>query len=128
LKAVERQRPRALAFAGATGFEDTMMIEMALALAMMMPATAGEIFGDVRVGDKYVAQAPIQMVCGTETVKARTDDAGSFRLASKGAGKCVVTVTYEGRDSSVDVVVFDAPSRYRLMLELKDGVYILKRV
>jgi hypothetical protein len=39
-----------------------------------------------------------------------------------------VTVTYEGKASSVDVVVFDAPSRYRLMLELKDGVYILKRV
>ena len=105
------------------------MIEMALALAaMVMPATAGEIFGDVRVGDKYVKEAPIKMVCGTDTVKGKTDDAGSFRLTSKGAGKCVVTVTHEGADASVDVVVFEKPSRYRLVLELKDGVYILKRV
>ncbi len=105
------------------------MIRMTVTLAtMVLPATAGEIFGDVRVGDKYVAQAPIQMVCGAESVKGKTDDAGSFRLASKGGGKCVVTVTNEGHDASVEVVVFDAPSRYRLMLELKDGVYILKRV
>jgi hypothetical protein len=50
------------------------MITMALTLAAIaMPATAGEIFGDLRVGDKYVKQAPIQMVCGSETVKATTD-------------------------------------------------------
>lgn len=105
------------------------MIQMALALAAMaMPATAGEIFGDVRVGDKYLSQAPIQMVCGTDTVKGKTDEAGSFRLATKAGGKCVVTVTHEGTEASVDVVVFDKPSRYRLVLELKDGAYILKRV
>ena len=105
------------------------MIEMALALAAMVTtATAGEIFGDVRVGDKYVKEAPIQMVCGADTVKGKTDDAGSFRLTTRGGGKCVVTVTHEGKDASVDVVVFEKPSRYRLVLELKDGVYILKRV
>jgi hypothetical protein len=64
--------------------EETTMIQMALVLAaMVMPATAGEIFGDVRLGDKYVAQAPIRMVCGTDTVRNKTDDAGSFRLATK---------------------------------------------
>ncbi|MBC7898280.1 MAG: hypothetical protein H7066_22860 [Cytophagaceae bacterium] len=105
------------------------MMHMAMTLAaMVMPATAGEIFGDVRIGDKYVAQAPIQMVCGTDTVKGKTDDAGSFRLATKAGGKCVVTVTHDGKPASVDVVVFDKPSRYRLVLELKDGAFILKRV
>lgn len=107
------------------------MIQLAMVFsAMVVASTApvGEIYGDVRIGDAYVKQAPIQMVCGSETVKGRTDDAGSFRLAAKAGGKCVVTVTYEGKDSSVDVVVFDAPARYRLMLERKDGVYILKRV
>lgn len=106
-----------------------MMIKVALALAALTaPATAGEIFGDVRVGDAYVKQAPIQMVCGADTVKGRTDDAGSFRLATRAGGKCVVTVTHEGKDASVDVVVFEKPSRYRLVLELKEGAYILKRV
>lgn len=105
------------------------MIPVALALAATMATSpAGEIFGDVRVGDKYVAQAPIQMVCGSDTVKGKTDDAGSFRLATKAGGKCVVTVTHDRREASVDVVVFEKPSRYRLVLELKDGVQILKRV
>lgn len=105
------------------------MIQMALVIAAMVtPVTAGEIFGDVRVGDRYVAQAPIRMVCGTDTTRGKTDDAGSFRLATKTGGKCVVTVTHEGADASVDVVVFEKPSRYRLVLELKDGAYILKRV
>ena len=31
-------------------------------------------------------------------------------------------------DDQYDVVVFDKPSRYRLVLELKDGKYALKRV
>lgn len=96
--------------------------------ALLVPAAAGEIFGDVRVGDKYVAQAPIQLVCGAETTKTTTDDAGSFRLATKAGGKCVVSLTYENKVSSVDVVVFDKPARYRLQLEVKDGTHVLKRV
>ena len=99
-----------------------------IALSFVIVPAAGEIFGDVRIGDKYVADAPIQMACGADTVRAKTDAAGSFRLATKAGGKCAVTITYEGKSASVDVVVFDKPARYRLMLELKDGAYILKRV
>ncbi|MCC6317270.1 MAG: hypothetical protein IT361_06205 [Gemmatimonadaceae bacterium] len=104
---------------------------MPLLPALVLATTttlAGEIFGDVRIGEKYVAKAPIQMACGADTVRAVTDDAGSFRLASKGSGKCVVTLTYEGKAASVDVVVFEKPARYRLILERKDGGYVLKRV
>jgi hypothetical protein len=95
---------------------------IALALA------AGEIFGDVRAGGEYVAQAPVQLACGADTVRGKTDEAGSFRLATKGSGKCVLTVTWAKSTASVDVVVFEKPARYRLVLEQKDGAWILKRV
>lgn len=97
-------------------------------LAVALPLPAGEIFGDVRVGDKYIADAPVQLVCAADTVRGKTDAEGSYRLTTKGSGKCTLTITHEKRASSVEVLVFDKPARYRLMLELKDGAYIVKRV
>lgn len=105
------------------------MTRIVLALvALVHAAPLGEIFGDLRLGDKYVADAPVQLKCGDEVVKGKTDQAGSFRLAAKSSGKCVFSVTYESKTVSLDVVVFDKPARYRLMLEPKDGSYVLKRV
>ncbi|MFN8573822.1 MAG: hypothetical protein U0132_17325 [Gemmatimonadaceae bacterium] len=105
------------------------MTRLLLALAAMTwTAGFGEVFGDLRIGDKYVADAPVQLTCGDEVVKGKTDQAGSFRLTGKTNGKCSFSVTYETKTVSVDVVVFEKPARYRFMLELKDGAYILKRV
>ena len=98
------------------------------ATVVAAPVSLGEIFGDVRVGDKYVADAPVELTCAGETVKGRTDASGSFRLAGKATGKCTFSVTYEDKSASIDVVVFDKPARYRLVLESKDGAYVLKRV
>jgi hypothetical protein len=105
-----------------------MLRAILAAAALAAPASMGEIFGDVRVGDKYVADTPVQLTCGAETVKGKTDQSGSFRLAAKESGKCVFSVTYEGKTASVDVIVFDKPARYRLVLEPKDGGWALKRV
>ncbi len=105
------------------------MTRLILALAAMTwTAPLGEVFGDLRLGDKYVADTPVQLTCGDEVVKGKTDQAGSFRLAAKTNGKCTFSVTYETKTVSVDVVVFDKPARYRFMLEPKDGGYVLKRV
>lgn len=100
-----------------------------LDLALMLSAlTFGEIYGDVRVGEKYVTDAKIQLTCGGETTSATTDKAGSFRLRVKASGKCTVSVAYENQSPSVEVVLFEQPARYRLVLEQKDGKYALKRV
>jgi len=88
----------------------------------------GEIYGDLRLGEKYLADTKIVLTCGAERAEGTTDKAGSFRLAVKTPGKCQVTVTYEGQAASTDVVVFDKPSRYRLVLEQAGGKYVLKRV
>jgi hypothetical protein len=100
----------------------------ALTLTGTLAFAAAEIFGDVRAGDQYVALAPVQLVCGADTVRSKTDSTGSFRLASKAGGKCTFSITWQKSNVSLDVVVFDKPARYRLVLEQKDGAWILKRV
>lgn len=104
------------------------MFATLFSLALTSLPLLGGITGDLRLGEKYLAEVPIQLKCGAETVEGKTDAAGSFRLNAKGGGKCVLSVTYEKQIASVDVVVFDQPARYRLQLELKDGKYTVKRV
>jgi hypothetical protein len=96
-----------------------------LALAALAP---GEIFGDVRLGEGYLADAAVKLTRGADVAEATTDKSGSYRIHSKSGGKCSVAVTYKGQTAAVDVVVFDRPTRYRLVLEEKDGKYTLKRV
>ncbi len=43
-------------------------------------------------------------------------------------GKCTIAVTHEGQSPSVEVVLFEKPARYRLLLEKKDDNWILRRV
>jgi hypothetical protein len=88
----------------------------------------GEIYGDLRIGDKYVADTRLTLTCGTESAEATTDKQGSFRITVKGSGKCKLTAAYDKQTPSVDVVLFDQPARYRFVLELADGKYVLKRV
>jgi hypothetical protein len=84
--------------------------------------------GDLRIGDKYVADTKLTLTCGAESAEATTDKQGSFRITVKGSGKCKLTAAYDKQTPSVDVVLFDQPARYRFVLELADGKYVLKRV
>ena len=88
----------------------------------------GEVFGDVRVGEDYVKEAAVELKCGDEVVKGKTDASGSYRLTAKGSGKCSISVTHDGQTPSVEVVVFEKASRYRLVLEKKGETWTLKRV
>jgi hypothetical protein len=91
-------------------------------------ASAGEIFGDLRLGDEYLAGAKLQLKCGDAVAEATTDSTGSFRIRIGASGRCQLTVTHENQTPSIDVVVFDKPARYRLLLESKDGKLVLRRV
>ncbi|HEX9166749.1 MAG TPA: hypothetical protein VF862_12625 [Gemmatimonadales bacterium] len=88
----------------------------------------GGIYGDLRLGDKYLAEVKVTLTCGAATAEATTDAKGSFRVTVQGEGKCRVGVSYEGQTPSVEVVVFEKPARYRLVLEQIEGKYVLKRV
>lgn len=99
-----------------------------LVASLLFSPPAGSIFGDVRLGDKYLPELLLTLTCGAESVQGKTDQAGSFRLTVKSGGRCSLGVSYEGQTASLDVVVFDKPAQYRLVLELKDGKYTLRRV
>jgi hypothetical protein len=109
--------------------EETEMFKL-LAVAGVLAATAtfGEVFGDLRVGEQYVKEAALELKCGDEVVKAKTDSTGSYRIAAKADGKCTITVTHEGQSPSVDIVVFDKAMKYRLVLEKKGQTWTLRRV
>ena len=104
------------------------MFAQLLTLLSLSTAPVGGISGDLRLGDKYLADVKVTLTCGEATAETTTDANGSFRLTVKGEGKCRVTVSYQGQTPGLDVVVFDKPARYRLILEQVDGKYLLKRV
>ena len=96
------------------------------ALGLMAPA--GEVFGDLRVGEDYVKEASLELKCGEEVVKGKTDANGSYRLTAKANGKCSISVVHDGQTATVDVVLFDKAARYRLVLEKKGDTWTLRRV
>lgn len=105
------------------------MFRLMLAIgAFAVAAPLGEVFGDVRVGEEYVKEAAVELKCGTEVVKGKTDANGSYRLSAKTNGKCTISVSHDGQTPSVEVVVFEKPARYRLQLEKKGDTWTLKRV
>jgi hypothetical protein len=104
------------------------MYGSALVTLSLFAAPAGSIFGDVKLGDKYLPELPLTLKCGAESVAGKTDKAGSFRLIVSSGGRCTLGVSYEGQTAALDVVVFDKPAQYRLVLELKNGKYTLRRV
>ena len=99
-----------------------------LAVSLLFGTPAGSIYGDVRMSEKYLPELPLTLTCGAEAVEGKTDTAGSFRLTVKSGGRCSLGITYDGQTAALDVVVFEKPAQYRLVLELKDGKYSLRRV
>ena len=106
------------------------MLPLLLTITTMLSGPpAGDIYGDVRLGEKYLANTKLELKCGAEAIQTTTTDSlGSFRFLVKAAGRCSLTVDYQKQAPSVDVVAFDKPARYRLVVELKDGKYTVKRV
>jgi hypothetical protein len=104
------------------------MLQLFAAAHLALTAPTGSIYGDIRLGDKYLSDLSVSLKCGTTTTDGKTDDAGSFRLTVPRGGKCQLSVTYEKQTAEIDVVVFEKPAQYRLVLELKDGKYTLRRI
>jgi hypothetical protein len=97
-------------------------------ISLLAIAPPGEIFGDIRSGETYLAEVPVVLTCGTEKVNGTTDKQGSFKLKSTGSGKCTLTVTWKEQSPSVEVVVFERATKYRFIVEEAGGKLVLKRV
>ena len=105
-----------------------MLKLLLLTAATLIAQPVGEVFGDVRVGEDYVKEAAVELKCGTEVVKGKTDATGSYRLSAKASGKCTIGITHDGQTPTVEVVLFEKAARYRLVLEKKGEAWTLRRV
>jgi hypothetical protein len=106
------------------------------------PASAGRIFGDVKLDGKPVpagiplkiALVPPANATGAELKAATavadstaTDKFGSYKLTVKKEGKCILTLLYDKHNLTLEVFSYKDATRYDLILEKKDGVLSLRR-
>ncbi len=119
-----------------------IIILLALVLLPLSQLLAGRIFGDIKLGDKPVAEgikvtisAPLKAAepgkPGSVPVVADSsaaDKFGAYRLNVKEEGKCILTVHIDKQTPTLEVFSYANATRYDLVLEKdKDGKYALKR-
>ncbi|MDD4856718.1 MAG: hypothetical protein PHD74_01285 [Candidatus Krumholzibacteria bacterium] len=105
-------------------------------------ASAGRIFGDIKLDGKPVAAglavkialAPPVSAPGAKSQPASaavdttvTDKFGSYKLTVKEAGKCILTLVYERQALTLEVFSYKEATRYDLIIEKKDGKLSLRR-
>lgn len=105
-------------------------------------ASAGRIFGDIKMDGKPVPAGLVVMIAvappaavaeakekPTVTVldTTVTDKFGSYKLSVKQEGKCILTLIYEKQAFSLEVFSYKNATRYDLILEKKDGKPSLRR-
>jgi len=105
-------------------------------------AFAGRVYGDIKLDGKPVpanlpvkiSLAPPDSGAADEVTPAPavidstvTDKFGSYKLAVKPTGKCILSLLYEKQTLALEVFSYKEPARYDLILEKKDGKLSLRR-
>src|SRR5262245_21914695 len=103
-----------------------------LLLILLLPgfATAAQIFGSLKEGDRPIAQGVQVRVQFDKSIPSSgaTDGYGSYNLFVKPKGKCTFSVYYGGAWVSIDVYSYDSPVRYDFdLIRQNDGRYMLRR-
>ena len=106
-------------------------IAFSLVVALVSPAAAGRIFGDITLDGKTAPEGlKIKVTQPGTTATADTtvtDKFGSYKLMVKTDGKCTLTVLHEKQALELAVFSNKVATRYDLVLEKKDGKTILRR-
>jgi hypothetical protein len=102
-------------------------------------ASAGRLFGDVKVGAKPAPEGMLITVQAAASAadkdkgatapidSVRTDKVGSYKVVVKHEGKCVLTVHHGKQTAVLEVFSYKEPTRYDLLVEEKDGKLTVKR-
>ena len=92
-------------------------------------AFAGEIYGTItESGGKSIGEGvELSVKCGAASYTGKTDKAGGFQLVVSETGKCTLTVAYKQQAPSIEVASYDDGVQVDLVLEIKDGKYVLRR-
>ncbi len=95
--------------------------------AAAAPAFAGEVFGTIKEDGKPVKEGlKVTVTCGEKTVAGATDKNGAYRLFAAEEGKCTLTLHVGEETPATTVRSYEDSARYNLVLEKKDGKYVLK--
>jgi hypothetical protein len=108
----------------------TVFVVLCLVVLTCSLTQAGMIYGVVKVQAKHVgAGVKIEVLsAGAVTDSARTDTNGTYQLVIKTQGKISLRVIYEGKTTPpIEIYTYDQPARYNLILEAKDGAYMVRR-
>ena len=122
-----------------------MRLQLSVALIVVAlgasSASAGRLFGDVKVGGKPAPQGmmiTVQAVAkaAAEGEKAappapidtvETDKVGSYKVVVKSEGKCNLTVHMGKQTAVLEVISNKEPTRYDLIVEEKEGKLTVRR-
>lgn len=108
-----------------------LVLTVGIALVLPASASAGKIFGDIKLDGKPLAEGVKVRVTrpGGNAVadSTTTDKFGSFKLMVKEEGKSMLTVVYDKKPIELAVFSNKEATRYDLILEKKDGKLALRR-
>jgi hypothetical protein len=100
-------------------------------------ASAGRLFGDVKMGAKPVAEGVLITVQAASAKPGEkstapidsvvTDKVGSYKAMVKSEGKYILTVHLGKQDAVLEVFSYKEPTRYDLIVEEKDGKLTVRR-
>ncbi len=106
-------------------------IPILIVLLVCVPSFAfgGEIYGSLTEGGSSVGPgAQVEVTCAGKTYpRNTTDQYGSYRLYVQEKGKCTLKVHYKQQSLSTEISSYERSVRYDLVLEKKDGQYMLRR-
>ena len=92
-------------------------------------AHAAQIYGTLTEGKRAVAGLQITVTCNSGGVfETQTNDSGSYSLRVGATGFCQFIVTNRTGPPSIEIYLYDQPSRYDFNLTRdSDGTYALKK-
>ena len=101
---------------------------VALCLTVAAAAAAAEIHGTLSENGKSLPQgAALKLECASASASATTDQFGSYSLKIAATGDCRLTLDYKGASASLNVTLYEKPSRYDLVVKGEAGKLSLAR-
>ena len=106
----------------------TVLLSVVVSLGLTAAARAAEIHGTVSENGKPLpAGVALKLDCAGASAMAQTDPFGSYSLKVAATGDCRLSLEYKGSKPSLNVTVYEKPSRYDLVVKDEGGKLSLGR-
>jgi hypothetical protein len=103
------------------------IVRSVLLIVVSSPANAAQMYGTVTESGRGIANAPLTVTCGAETVQTATDASGSYSLNVSATGIC--TFALDGRPgASTSVYSYADPVRYDFDVAAAGGAFSLRKL